>query len=321
MTEVVFNFNGIQNVIQCQPKDSLKDICQKYLIKIDKKRSDIVFIYNGNNQLKEELTFEEHANKMDKERNKMNILVYEISSDPQDEKINQVKQTKQVLCPECDENIKIKIENYKVKLFDCKNGHKSIKLLSEFNKLLNVDESKIICDLCKNAKKSETYKNIFYYCYTCKIKFCPLCKSNHEKNEEHKIVEYDLRNYNCQQHNEPYNSYCEKCQKNICIKCIEEHNDHEIINYQSILPKIDDKLNELKQLKDKIDRMTEFFNEFIHILKETIKNSELLYDIQMNIINNYNIKNLNYELLYNIKEIDNNYYFQDINKIIDAIPE
>ena len=92
MTEVVFNFNGIQNVIQCQPKDSLKDICQKYLIKIDKKRSDIVFIYNGNNQLKEELTFEEHANKMDKERNKMNILVYEISSDPQDEKINQVKE-------------------------------------------------------------------------------------------------------------------------------------------------------------------------------------------------------------------------------------
>ena len=77
MSEVVFNFKGVLNIIQCQPDSKMKDICNKYAIKISKDISEIVFLYNGN-QLKEDLTFIEQANKMDKERNKMTILVTEI---------------------------------------------------------------------------------------------------------------------------------------------------------------------------------------------------------------------------------------------------
>ena len=67
--------------------------------------------------------------------------------------------------------------------------------LSECKNLITKDESKIICDLCKDAKKSQTYNNIFYYCYTCNQKFCPICKSRHEKDNTHtqKIIDYDLK--------------------------------------------------------------------------------------------------------------------------------
>lgn len=70
-------------------------------------------------------------------------------------------------------------------------------------------------------------------------KFCPICKSRHEKDNTHtqKIIDYDLKNYYCKEHNEQYDSYCNKCEKNIYIKCINKHTEHEIINYKNILPK------------------------------------------------------------------------------------
>ena len=185
--------------------------------------------------------------------------------------------------------------------------------------MLTVDESKIICDLCKEVKKSDTFKNIFYYCFTCNQKFCPICKSKHEKNNEHgnKIIDFDLKNYFCKEHNEQYISYCNKYEKNICLKCTGEHSEHNIINYQSILPKEEEKLKDLEKLRNKMDQMSQYLNEIINIFQETIKNFEILYDIEKNIIDNYNIKNINYEILNNIREIDNNEYFNDLDKIHD----
>ena len=297
----------------------MKDICNKYAIKISKDISEIVFLYNGN-QLKEDLTFIEQANKYDKERNKMTILVTEIDSEATTKEKEKIKHAKDILCPECGDPIKVKFENYKVKLDKCKNAHADkMLLLSEFKNLITIDESKIICDLCKEVKKSETFKNIFYYCFTCNQKFCPICKSKHEKNNEHgnKIIDFDLRNYFCKEHNEQYISYCNKCAKNICLKCTGEHGEHDIINYQNILPKEEEKLKELEKLRNKIDQMSEYLNEVINIFKEVIKNYEILYDIEKYIIDNYNIKNINYEILSNIREIDNNEYFNDLDKIND----
>ena len=255
MSEVIFNYKGEQTIIQCQQNSKMKDICQNYSVKISKDISNLVFLYNGT-QLKEDLNFIELANKFDKERNKMAILVTENNNTPITPiKKNQNNLSKEILCPECNEPIKIKLENYKVKLSECKNGHKNkILLLSEFKQQLFYDESKIICDLCKETKKSQTFDNIFYYCFTCGQKFCPLCKSRHEKSKDHliKIINYDLKNYYCKEHNDPYISYCNKCEKNICLKCTNEHTEHEIINYQNILPKEEEKLNDLKKLKKKL---------------------------------------------------------------------
>ena len=313
MAEIIFTFNGIQTTVHCDQNDIMKDICKTYSFKIKKNVSDLVFFYNGL-QLKEDLAFIQVANSLDKERNKMAILVNEINPDIPEEEI---KQTKKVLCPDCGENIKIKFEKYNVKLFGCKNGHKSEKSFAEFQKLINIDESKIVCDLCKDAKKSDVFKNIFYYCFTCNLKFCPLCKSKHEKNKEHKIIEYDLKNYFCGEHNEPYNSYCKKCEKNICLNCLEYHDGHKIIYYQNILPKKNEKLKECQNLKNNIDKMTKYINELIKKFQEIKKNYEILYEVEMDIINNYSTKNINYETLYNINELNNWIYIQDSEKIIN----
>ena len=80
MSEVIFNYKGVQNIIQCQPDSKMEDICNKYAIKISKDISEVAFLYNGN-QLKQDLTFIEQANRIDKERNKISILVTDIYTD------------------------------------------------------------------------------------------------------------------------------------------------------------------------------------------------------------------------------------------------
>jgi hypothetical protein len=87
-------------------------------------------------------------------------------------------------------------------------------MIDEFFDFQKIDESKIICDKCvgedKN-KKSEVNNNLFYKCFTCKINLCPLCKTKHDK--MHLIINYDNRNYLCNEHGERYISHCKECNK------------------------------------------------------------------------------------------------------------
>ena len=61
------------------------------------------------------------------------------------------------------------------------------------------------------------------------MNLCPICKTNHNNN--HNIINYNDKEYKCSIHNEIYNSYCNKCNKNICMSCENEHNEHLIIYY------------------------------------------------------------------------------------------
>ena len=75
MAEVTFDYESLQIKIQCNVNDKMKDIINKFLIKIENKDQNILYyLYNGS-RIKEELTFNEQANDYDKNRNKMNILV------------------------------------------------------------------------------------------------------------------------------------------------------------------------------------------------------------------------------------------------------
>ena len=56
-----------------------------------------------------------------------------------------------------------------------------------------MDISKIVCNNCKIKNKSNAYNNGFYRCNIFKINLCPLCKLNHNNN--HKIINYDNKNY------------------------------------------------------------------------------------------------------------------------------
>ena len=56
MAKAIFLFNGIQTTIQCLKEDKMKDICKKYISKINIDMHSVYFLYGGN-QLNLELTF------------------------------------------------------------------------------------------------------------------------------------------------------------------------------------------------------------------------------------------------------------------------
>jgi len=74
MVEVEFNYNGKKTTIQCNLNEKIKDIINKFIIKIEKNLDDLYFLYGGA-QINGELTFEKQANSEDKKRKLMSILV------------------------------------------------------------------------------------------------------------------------------------------------------------------------------------------------------------------------------------------------------
>ena len=122
MAEVIFIYEGTNFTIQCNENDKMKDIINKFLIKIQKQVGDLYYLYNGN-KLNNELTFNEQANELDKNRMKMNILVNE-------NKHKNIKNeiiSKDIICPECKDNILIDIKNFKINLSGCNKNHNSAR--------------------------------------------------------------------------------------------------------------------------------------------------------------------------------------------------
>ena len=193
MAQVEFNYKGNMTIIQTNKYEKMKYIFQKYIEKTKIDINSIYFIYSGNN-INKELSFEEIINNEDKMKNKMNILVNE----------KNIVKSKEIICPKCNESIKMYIEDYNIFLYECKNGHEIDNILfDEFEETQKIDISKIKCDECK---KNNKINNNFYMCNKCKKNICQKCKNNHDKT--HNIIDYDNKNYICDKHNERYSLYC-----------------------------------------------------------------------------------------------------------------
>ena len=170
MAEVTFNYKGIETIIQCNINDKMKDIRDKFIIKTKINNLNGYHLYNGD-KINEELKFNEQANENDNQRKKMKILVYD-----KEENINNnenIIKSKDVICPECKENILINIKDYRINLYDCKNNHiKNNILLEEYENTQKIDISKIKCDKCRDKNLSNIFNNKFYICYTCNMNLC-----------------------------------------------------------------------------------------------------------------------------------------------------
>ena len=253
------------------------------------------------------------ANKIDQKRKYMNILVENINeiNDVQNDKI--VK-SKEIICPKCKEKTFIKCNNnYKINLYNCKNSH-TINYLSldEFEQTQNINLSKIICDKCKINSKGQTFNNQFYKCFNCKINLCPLCKSSH--NVKHNILNHNEIHYVCSIHNEKFVKYCNSCKLNICILCEENHINHNTIYLGNIIFNKKELEKKINSLKEDINKLNNNINEIIEIANEVKKNYNKYFIILSNMIINYDIKNRNYENLFNLKELLNNdYIIKNIN--------
>ena len=151
MSHIEFVQNNTYTIINCNHNEKLKDILQRYANKTGNDINSASFIYCGNIINDLELTFDQIANKVDSRRNKLIIQIKKVEQNAEN---TSIIKSKIIICPKCLESTRIKINNYKIKLYGCKNNHKinDISFEQYFN-LQNIDESKIICDKCTNKKK------------------------------------------------------------------------------------------------------------------------------------------------------------------------
>ena len=313
MYSVDFNYKGVNTTIQANDTDSMekifKNFCQKSLTDIN----SLYFLYGGN-KVNEKLKINEVSSNLDKESKKMHFLVFDSNSQI-DEK--SLKEIKLVVCPICKENCRLHIDDYKIKLFECINGHPSNTiLLNEYNITTNIEESEIKCGKCNENNKGKTYNNLFYICLNCKSNLCPLCKSSHDK--EHHIINYDDKNYICEKHNESFNSYCNSCKKNICILCENEHINHHIILYSKVISEKEEKLVELNKFRDTINLLKEEVNNITKDLNNFVENVDTLFNINSSIVNHYDVRKRNYQTLTNLSDLKINLLNHEINSIINC---
>ena len=150
MLKIKFDYKGKEVIIQSTMDKLMKDIFKAFSLKSEIGDNKIYFIYNGN-RINEEINCNKLINEEDRNRNIMNILVYDENENIKSENNYQ---SKEIICPECKENILIKLKNYKIDLYDCKNGHINNNiLLNKFENTQNIDISKIICNICKIKNK------------------------------------------------------------------------------------------------------------------------------------------------------------------------
>ena len=314
MSKVNFNYNETNYFVQCNSEDKMKDIISKFLGKINKDRKNLGFLYNGQ-IINEALSFNQCANRLDRSRNYMSVLV--IQGQDSNDSIN-LKKSNYIICPDCNENALLSIKDFNLSIEGCNSGHKTKNLeLKELEKTQMIDQSQIFCDIC-HISKSNVDENKFFFCIKCKQKLCPGCKDIH--NEQHKdyIKEYDDSQFYCQIHCIGYTFYCLDCKKDLCELCRQEHDNHNIITYDSITPDINIRGNELRDTKDKIYHLKTKVNGMIYQLNNLNKNLDTYFDIYDNIVTNTDIKKRNFCLLKtvnNIKKYNSN-FIGNITEII-----
>ena len=315
MAEIQFNYEGKNIIIQCNENEKIEEIITRFLTKIDNiENKNLIYLYNGT-KINKELKQIEQANEIDKNSMKMDIIVTKLEDEP--EKKKKII-SKDIICPTCNENILIDIKDYKINLYDCKNNHKIENiLLNKFEETQNITLNEIKCNICETNNKGNVFNNEFYLCITCNKNICPLCKSKHE--QDHKIINYDDKNYICKKHNESFIKYCKSCKEDICISCDNEHFYHKKIDLSEILINENDLIKLMEELKKVIDK----FKQRINIIKEILDRMNNImdnyYKINNNIINNYNRSKRNYYILLNINKIkDNNEkLIKELNNIIN----
>ena len=317
---IEFEYNGAIIQILCQRDVTIEDIIKKFLGKANLKNNinDLMYLYNGediggfsNKTLKTVMA------KGDLERGTMKIIAFTNNNSYLTPNNNEFKlKSKYIICPQCGENCLLNIKNYKISLFGCANGHKLDNIeLNEFDDTQKVDQSNINCSSCW-IKKSEAFNNIFYKCLTCSKNICPSCIGTHDN--EHTIIDYDRKNNLCNMHyKENFISYCQDCKLNLCFLCEESHCGHNIIKLSKNIPKIKEIKKHLKDFEAKILKIKEIIDEIIEKFNKVKENLEKILNINVDLVNNFNLENRTYQLFINVNNITNNINLKDVDDVLN----
>ena len=184
--EIEFRYYNKKITFQCYEDEKMKDIFKNFEKKFGLINKKLHYLYNGQ-KVEENMTINEIVNKYVIENNKMIIFVFDSKESEYEDK--PIKMEYLIIYPTCKENVKMDIKEFKINLYECKNGHKIENiLLNEFEETQKIELDKIICDECKKNNKSKSYNNIFYKCLTCNNNICPSCREYHEKKMKHNLI-------------------------------------------------------------------------------------------------------------------------------------
>ena len=302
MLKIEFQYNTSNIDIQAKIDEKMRQACSKFIQKTKIDINNVYFIYSGN-IINLDLTLEQIINKVDKERSIMSIIVIDHSNESGN---NNIVIPPYIICPICKEPARYEMKEYRIKIYNCRNGHTIDDILiKDFENTQILDQSLIKCDKCKIKNKSNSYNNEMYISNECNMNLCPLCTSNHDKN--HIIINYEQKYYICNLHNKEYISYCETCHKDFCILCKKEHKEHKNISYDEIIP---ENLISKEYLKLYMNFFKMGFKAKINMIIDRFNNITKNIEIYIKLIEryflNYNITNINYNILQNINYIYNN---------------
>ena len=300
MTTVEFQYNGYITYVHALNDELLRTICSKFVQKVQANLDAVNFLYYGR-LINFDLTLIQTINKIDNERKRMSIIAFDTNSSMSSQSF---VESPFIVCPICKEQALIDLNNYRIKIYGCKNGHTTDNILfSELEKTQLIDESKIICGKCKIKNKSNTYNRQMYICNTCNMNLCPSCKSKHEKN--HKIMDYTDKFYICRKHNKDFYFFCKKCKEHLCELC--QYN-HEHYDYDSICQYKSGIVLLKKNIKLFFNAYKAMVSMFINRINNVMKNYEILFKLIERNIENYDVNKINYYVNQNV-----NTFYQSIN--------
>ena len=271
---LLFYFKGRKFDLKSITSEKMSNIFDMFAKEVQVDVNNLCFIYNDN-IINKESKFEDQINIIDKATNTMKIKIKEINKN----QLNKNKIfSKGIICPKCYDNINIKLQDYIITMYNCKNNHKFENLpIKDFIKKQIIDISKIKCNICHETNENKMFNNEIYKCLTCNNILCQICKERHDTN--HMIVNFDKRNIICNKHNGLYTQYCNDCFINICINCEKEHTSHNISNYDNSYP-YNYNLNEFNKYLDKFKNEIE---GIIMKLKSILETIEIYKSINNNI--------------------------------------
>jgi hypothetical protein len=309
---VFFSYEKRTIQIMCTPKEEMLKVFEKFASKLQMNINDFEFFYEGN-KINKNLTILELINNDDKKEVVITV-----------EKKIKIMKCPQCICNDCI----ITIDNYKINFSNCKYKHNIYKIFDEYKETQKIDHSKIICGDNKCGVNQKDCPSDFYKCLKCTQLvnrpryLCDKCNAKHDG--RHKRIKYDEKNYYCEEHFEPFTSYCLNCKKDLCNKCQKDqaHTEHNIKPYKSMNPEINKIKTNLGKIKDKINDLQCIIDNMKDLLDGTMKILEQYCEIEQDIIEKYELYNeklKNYRVLKSLNNLNvsNKKIMDDLIKIIN----